>query len=97
MLCGSDECKVCSAGNRLDKDDVSSRGSKIGNDDGNNVEEKDPKESVQKGIMTFFKRSQRSVAKIVLQKETTTPPLPAKKQQVEEAGKPAQKQNMAVA
>ncbi len=56
MLCGSDECKVSSAGNGLDEDYVSSGGSKISNDDGNDVEEKEPKEKVQKGIMTFFKK-----------------------------------------
>jgi hypothetical protein len=56
MLCGSDECKVSSAGNGLDKDNVSSRRSKISNDDGNDVEEKEPNEKVQKGVMTFFKK-----------------------------------------
>ncbi len=55
MWCGSDECKVSSAGNGLDKDDISSGGSKISNDDGKDVEEEEPKEKVQKGIMTFFK------------------------------------------
>jgi hypothetical protein len=69
MLCGSDECNVSSAGNGFDKDNVSSGGSKISNDDGNNVEEKEPKEKVQKSIMTFFKKSQRSVAEVVLERK----------------------------
>ncbi len=56
MLCGSDECKVSSAGDGLDKDDVSSGGSKINNYNGNYIEEKEPKEKVQKGIMIFFKK-----------------------------------------
>jgi len=55
MLCGSKENGV-SSGDGLDEDNVSSGGSEISNDDGNDVEEKEPKEEVQKGIMTFFNK-----------------------------------------